>query len=42
MESLALVGLELAVQSLGGLGDGAADATGGLITGNGQGPPFTA
>ena len=42
MERPALVGLEVAVQLLGGLGDGAADPAGGLVAGDGQGASFAA
>ena len=37
-----LVGVELAVQGLGGLRDRSADPAGGLVAGDGEGPPFTA
>ena len=37
-----LVGVELAVQGLGGLRDRSADPAGGLVAGDGEGPPFSA
>ena len=37
-----LVGVELAVQGLGGLRDRSADPAGGLVPGDGEGPPFAA
>ena len=37
-----LVGVELAVKGLGGLRDRSADPAGGLVAGDGEGPPFAA
>ena len=42
VQRLALSGLEVAVQLLGGLGDGAADPAGGLVAGDGEGASFAA
>ena len=42
VQGAALVGVELAVQGLRGLRDRSADPSGGLVAGDGQGPPFPA